>query len=189
LPELGGHVDFFQVGDFHDVLELTITDFYGKAKLRFSIADVTGRMFGNCHFYRHSGRCMAYLGEVTGEEGAFSPKLAGSCYISLDTRGVIELVLPTASPTSAPTPTIETNITTAALSVPRLHHPPRLLLPLPAPRLPLLREIRERLWQALFCQCRLHSSIKPLVLLGVARWQLGRVESWIALSREHRVPC
>jgi hypothetical protein len=91
LPVQGdAYADYFQVGDFHDVLQLTIADspvdYYGKAKLRFSIADWTGPMLGHCHIYRHSDRGMAYLGNVRGEAGMVSPKVEGTCYTTLETR-------------------------------------------------------------------------------------------------------
>jgi hypothetical protein len=39
----------WEPGDFQDVLQTTITDHYGKAKLRLSIGGPTGNMLGHCH--------------------------------------------------------------------------------------------------------------------------------------------
>jgi FtsP/CotA-like multicopper oxidase with cupredoxin domain len=104
LPVMGAHADYFQIGDFHDILHLTIADsmdYYGKAKLRFSIADWTGPMLGHCHIYRHSDRGMAYLGNVRGEDGMVSPKVEGTCYSTFETRRGFVYVGPNA-PSAAP---------------------------------------------------------------------------------------
>mmetsp|Transcript_17481 Transcript_17481/g.24108 ORF Transcript_17481/g.24108 Transcript_17481/m.24108 type:complete len:664 (-) Transcript_17481:245-2236(-) len=87
LPPLGSYEGYFEVGDFHDVLHTTITDYYGKAKLRMSVGGPVGEILGHCHIYRHSDRGMAYLGHIVGEEGIYSSKLDGSCYVGLENRG------------------------------------------------------------------------------------------------------
>ena len=92
LPAMDSHSDYFQVGDFHDVLQVTIADFYGKAVLRMGIGGPVGHMLGYCHFYRHADSGMAYLSEITGEEGVYSPKLTDKCYIGKTDRGIYELV-------------------------------------------------------------------------------------------------
>ena len=99
LPELGAHSNYWQVGDYHDTLHLTIPDsgYYGKVKIRVNVATITGRFLAHCHFYRHTDRGMAYEGVVTGEDGVYSSQLS-NCYDSLETRGVFSD--PTPSPVS-----------------------------------------------------------------------------------------
>jgi hypothetical protein len=113
LPAMDSHSDYFQVGDFHDVLQVTIADFYGKAVLRMGVGGVVGHMLGHCHFYRHSDRGMAYLGNITGEEGFYSPQLTDTCYIGKTDRGTYELVGNTtkAPTTSAPVVSVAPAIT------------------------------------------------------------------------------
>jgi len=90
VPEMDSHSDYFQIGDFHDVLQLTIADFYGKTKLRMGVGGPVGQMLGHCHFYRHTDRGMAYLGNITGVEGFYSPQLSGTCYVGKEDRGSFE---------------------------------------------------------------------------------------------------
>ncbi len=58
LPKMDSHNDYFQVGDYHDVLLVPIggddDEDYGKAIFRTHLDSITGQMLGHCHFYRHS---------------------------------------------------------------------------------------------------------------------------------------
>ena len=105
LPALGAYEDYFQVGDFHDVLHTTITDYYGKAKLRMSVGGPTGEMLGHCHIYRHSDRGMAYLGLIDGTEGAYSPKVESTCYTNSVGRGYEALTEVGGGNSDTPSPT------------------------------------------------------------------------------------
>lgn len=111
LPSMDSHSDYFQIGDFHDVLQITIGDFYGKAVLRMGIGGPVGHMLGHCHFYRHSDRGMAYIGNITGKEGFYSPQLTDQCYIGRTDRGTYELV--DSETTKAPTTSAPVVSTTA----------------------------------------------------------------------------
>lgn len=125
LPAMDSHTDYFQPGDFHDVLHITIADFYGKTKLRMGVGGPVGEMLGHCHFYRHSDRGMAYLGNITGIEGYYSPKL-GTCYTGNEDRGSYELVTPpSASPSASPnlTPSTQSPVTSAPVDPPATSAP------------------------------------------------------------------
>lgn len=124
LPALGAYEDYFQVGDFHDVLHTTITDYYGKAKLRMSVGGPTGEMLGHCHIYRHSDRGMAYLGLIDGTEGVYSPKIESTCYTSSVGRGYEALTEIVGGDSDSPSPTpigsesdLPTNATSKATCV------------------------------------------------------------------------
>lgn len=58
FPKMDTHNDYFQDGDYHDVLLVPIggdeAEDYGKAVIRTHLDSITGQMLGHCHFYRHT---------------------------------------------------------------------------------------------------------------------------------------
>jgi len=76
LPAMDTHEDYFQVGDYQDIVQIPIAvDSWGKAVLRSNIDRFTGEMLLHCHIYRHSDRGMAVVLNVTGEEGGVNKVL------------------------------------------------------------------------------------------------------------------
>mmetsp|Transcript_5813 Transcript_5813/g.11370 ORF Transcript_5813/g.11370 Transcript_5813/m.11370 type:complete len:655 (-) Transcript_5813:21-1985(-) len=103
LPIFDGFTDFFQVGDFHDVLMLPIGDEYGKAVLRSHIGTYETDILVHCHMYTHSDGGMAMLGHTVGAAGTVSPR-ATNCYTGSTNRGY-QLVLTESKPTPVASPT------------------------------------------------------------------------------------
>ena len=111
LPPMDSYTDYFQVGDYHDVFQATISDYYGKAVLRMAVGGPLGPMLGHCHIYRHSDRGMAYLGYIQGEEGLYNEDLV--CYSGFEGRGY-EIVESTDTPAPTPPPGTPTTISPTA---------------------------------------------------------------------------
>jgi FtsP/CotA-like multicopper oxidase with cupredoxin domain len=83
FPKMDTHNDFFQDGDYHDVLLVPIggdeTEDYGKAVIRTHLDSITGQMLGHCHFYRHTDRGMALVANIVGQDGTRSDNVS-KCY-------------------------------------------------------------------------------------------------------------
>ena len=86
LPKFDGFDDFFQVGDYHDVLMVPIGDDYAKAVMRSHITEYVTPVYVHCHIYSHSDGGMAMLGQTVGTAGAQSDKVQ-NCYTGLENRG------------------------------------------------------------------------------------------------------
>ena len=96
LPEFSVMNDYFQVGDYHDVLIVPISGDnnedsaeapeYGKVVFRQHIYKLRTDIVVHCHFYRHSDRGMVSLGNTIGTEGKSSPQVEGTCYHGLTDR-------------------------------------------------------------------------------------------------------
>ena len=88
--------DYFQVGDYHDVLIVPIegdgdeteaeAPEYGKVVFRQHIYKLSTDIVAHCHFYRHSDRGMVALGTTNGTEGLSNPQVEGKCYHGLSGR-------------------------------------------------------------------------------------------------------
>jgi len=93
LPEFAVKNDYFQVGDYHDVLIVPVSGDddtstlekpeYGKVQFRQHIYALETDVVVHCHFYRHSDLGMVMLGKTVGNVGDSSAQVKGTCYENL----------------------------------------------------------------------------------------------------------